>query len=49
MCAATITTGEGELAVQSFEPWVSDLDSLNGVMKQIQRVKGVRSVERVRG
>jgi len=47
--AATITTGEGELAVQSFELWVTDLDSLNSVMKQIQRVKGVRSVERVRG
>jgi GTP pyrophosphokinase len=47
--AATITTGEGALAVQSFELWVTDLGSLNGVMKQIQRVKGVRSVERVRG
>ena len=47
--AATITTGESSLAVQSFELWVPDLDSLNSVMREIQRVKGVRSVERVRG
>jgi GTP pyrophosphokinase len=46
--AATITTGEGAVAVQSFELWVPDLTTLDGVMKQIQRVKGVRSVERVR-
>ena len=46
--AATITTGRGPHAVQSFELWVADLDSLNAVMKEIQRVKGVRSVERVR-
>jgi GTP pyrophosphokinase len=47
--AATITTGDGALAVQSFELWVSDLESLDKVMKEIQRVKGVRQVERVRG
>jgi guanosine-3',5'-bis(diphosphate) 3'-pyrophosphohydrolase len=47
--AATITTGEGSLAIQSFELWVADLSSLKGVMREIQRVKGVRSVERVRG
>jgi guanosine-3',5'-bis(diphosphate) 3'-pyrophosphohydrolase len=46
--AATITTGDGSLAVQSFELWVTDLDSLNSVMREIQRVKGVRSVERIR-
>ena len=45
--AATITT-EGSNAVQSFELWVTDLSSLNNVMREIQRVKGVRSVERVR-
>ena len=45
--AATITT-EGSNAVQSFELWVTDLSSLSNVMKEIQRVKGVRSVERVR-
>jgi GTP pyrophosphokinase len=45
--AATITT-EGANAIQSFELWVTDLSSLNNVMKEIQRVKGVRSVERVR-
>ena len=47
--AATITTGQGESATQSFELWVTDLNSLNAVMKEIQRVKGVRSVERIRG
>ncbi len=40
---------ESGQAVQTFELWVTDLDSLNAVMKEIQRVKGVRSVERVRG
>jgi guanosine-3',5'-bis(diphosphate) 3'-pyrophosphohydrolase len=44
---ATITT-EQEEAVQSFELWVPDLDALNALMKEIRRVKGVRSVERVR-
>ena len=47
--AATITTEDGAVAVQSFELWVTDVDSLNRVMKEIQRVKGVRKVERVRG
>jgi guanosine-3',5'-bis(diphosphate) 3'-pyrophosphohydrolase len=46
--AATITTA-GDEAVQSFELWVPDLETLNRVMKEIRRVKGVRSVERVRG
>ncbi len=45
--AATITT-QGANAIQSFELWVTDLGALNEVMKEIQRVKGVRSVERVR-
>ncbi len=47
--AATITTGEGDIAIQSFELGVADVESLNNVMKEIQRVKGVRQVERVRG
>jgi GTP pyrophosphokinase len=47
--AATITTGDGALAVQIFELRVPDLAALDTVMKEIQRVKGVRSVERVRG
>jgi guanosine-3',5'-bis(diphosphate) 3'-pyrophosphohydrolase len=48
IAGATITT-ESEEAVQSFELWVPDLDALNALMKEIRRVKGVRSVERVRG
>jgi len=46
--AANITS-QGANSVQSFELWVADLESLRSVMKEIQRVKGVRSVERVRG
>lgn len=50
IAAATITTGtDGGDAVQSFELWVGDVDSLNAVMKEIRRIRGVRSVERVRG
>jgi len=36
-------------AEQTFELWVQDVNTLNGVMRQIRKVKGVRSVERVRG
>ena len=46
---ATITTGQGEHAVHHFELWVDDLETLRGVMKGIEKVKGVISVERVRG
>ncbi len=35
-------------AVQHFDLWVTDLRSLNAVMKQIEKVRGVLSVERVR-
>ena len=44
-----IRTREGEGAIQSFELWVPDLAALDAVMKDIARVKGVQSVERVRG
>jgi GTP pyrophosphokinase len=47
--AATITTEEGNLAVQSFELWVQDVSELNAVMKSIAKLKGVTSVERIRG
>ncbi len=36
-------------AEQTFELWVQDVNTLAGVMRQIRKVKGVRSVERVRG
>jgi guanosine-3',5'-bis(diphosphate) 3'-pyrophosphohydrolase len=46
---ATITTGQGGDAVHHFELWVDDLETLSRVMKGIEKVKGVISVERVRG
>jgi GTP pyrophosphokinase len=46
--AAAITTAEAENAVQTFTLWVTDVTMLNAVMKEIERVKGVISVERVR-
>jgi GTP pyrophosphokinase len=46
--AARITTSEDQLAEQTFDLWVSDVATLNAVMKEISRIKGVLSVERVR-
>ena len=39
----------GKAAEQIFELWVQDVSVLTGVMRQIRKVKGVRSVERIRG
>lgn len=36
-------------AEQTFELWVTDVQTLTSVMREIRRVKGVRSVERLRG
>ena len=47
--AANISTQPGQRAVQSFELWVTDVSILNRLMKEIERIKGVVSVERVRG
>jgi len=46
--AARVTTTADQMAVQTFDLWVSDVDTLNAVMRQISRVKGVLAVERVR-
>jgi GTP pyrophosphokinase len=45
--ARVATTQEGK-AISSFDVWVSDVRTLNAVMKEIGRVKGVLTVERVR-
>ena len=37
------------VAEQTFELWVQDVQTLNAVMREIRKVKGIRSVERVRG
>ena len=49
--SARVSAGDdaGKGAEQTFELWVQDLKTLNGVIRQIQKVKGVRTVERVRG
>ncbi|HKE10334.1 MAG TPA: bifunctional (p)ppGpp synthetase/guanosine-3',5'-bis(diphosphate) 3'-pyrophosphohydrolase [Myxococcota bacterium] len=45
--ARVATTQEGK-AISSFDVWVADVRTLNAVMKEIGRVKGVLTVERVR-
>jgi GTP pyrophosphokinase len=46
--AARITTSRDHLAEQTFDVWVNDVAMLNGVMKEISKIKGVLSVERLR-
>jgi GTP pyrophosphokinase len=46
--SANITTNQDRKAVHTFELWVKDVDTLNAVMKQMGRIKGVLAVERVR-
>jgi GTP pyrophosphokinase len=45
---ARVATSDDQTAIHDFDLWVSDLRSLNAVMKEIERVRGVLSVERVR-
>jgi GTP diphosphokinase / guanosine-3',5'-bis(diphosphate) 3'-diphosphatase len=49
--SAQVTTDgmKGKGAEQTFELWVHDVHALTAIIRQIRRVKGVRSVERVRG
>ena len=49
--SAQVTTDgiKGRGAEQTFELWVPDVHALTAIIRQIRRVKGVRSVERVRG
>ena len=46
--AARVTTHPDRTAVQNFDLWITDVRVLNKVMKEIERVKGVVSVERIR-
>jgi GTP pyrophosphokinase len=46
--SAKITAGSGEPAVLDFELWVGTVEELGALLKQIERVKGVQSVERTR-
>ena len=49
--SAKVSTDDetGKAAEQTFELWVADVQTLTAVMRQIRKVKGVRSVERLRG
>jgi GTP pyrophosphokinase len=46
--AARVTTTPDQLAVHTFDLWVNDVETLNLVMKEIGKIKGVLSVERLR-
>ena len=46
--AARVTTNADRKAIQTFDLWVNDVSTLNSIMKQIGRIKGVSSVERIR-
>ena len=46
--AAVVTTSPEGLAEQRFDVWVPDVAKLNAVMKEIRKIKGVLSVERLR-
>ena len=46
--AANIKTSVDQKAIQTFDLWVKDVATLNVVMKQIGRIKGVLIVERLR-
>jgi len=45
---AQVTTHEDRTASHSFNLWVTDANALNELMKELAKVKGVHSVERVR-
>ena len=47
--AAIVTTSPDRLSEQTFDVWVPDVAKLNAVMKEIRKIKGVLSVERLRG
>jgi len=46
--AARVATHPDGTATQNFDLWITDVRVLNKVMKEIERVKGVISVERIR-
>jgi GTP pyrophosphokinase len=46
--AARVTTSRDHRAELTFDVWVGNVATLNSVMREIGRIKGVRSVERLR-
>ncbi len=48
IAAARVTTSQDHKAIQTFDLWVHDVGTLNAMMKQIGKIKGVVSVDRIR-
>ncbi|RLA26706.1 MAG: GTP pyrophosphokinase, partial [Gammaproteobacteria bacterium] len=46
--AARVSTTSDQKSLQTFDLWVTDVETLNVVMKQIGKIKGVISVDRLR-
>jgi guanosine-3',5'-bis(diphosphate) 3'-pyrophosphohydrolase len=46
--AARVSTTSDQKSLQTFDLWVTDVGTLNAVMKQIGKIKGVISVDRLR-
>jgi len=46
--AANVTTSPDLKALHTFDLWVTDVEMLNSVMREIGRIKGVLTVERMR-
>jgi GTP pyrophosphokinase len=46
--AARVSTTPDQKSLQTFDLWVTDVETLNTVMKQIGKIKGVISVDRLR-
>jgi GTP pyrophosphokinase len=44
-----VNIDDKERAIQSYELWVSNTRTLDAVMKELSKVKGVLSVDRLRG
>jgi GTP pyrophosphokinase len=45
---ARVTTSADQRAVHTFDLWVNDVETLNAVIKDVGKIKGVLSVERMR-
>jgi guanosine-3',5'-bis(diphosphate) 3'-pyrophosphohydrolase len=45
--AARVTTSADQKAIQTFDLWVQDASALNAIIKELERIKGVHTVERL--
>ena len=49
IAAVKVNADAENRSIQAYELWVGDTKTLDAVMKEISRIKGVLSVDRVRG